>query len=82
MIFFHSANNTNLGKGAEVRAAVFLARFRHSKAIGHRVSTIEYAMRIVNAAAKLHVDIGTKKTSVESVLTPEKFLVAFRRQEL
>ncbi|WP_377747247.1 hypothetical protein [Paraburkholderia dipogonis] len=77
IIFFHSANRTKLGKGAGAGTADFLARFRHSRATGHRVSTIENAMNIVDIAAKVNGDIGTKRTSVESRLMPEKFLVAF-----
>jgi len=41
------------------------------------VSTIDNAMKTVNADAKVNIDIGTKRTSVESRLMPEKFLVAF-----
>ena len=42
-----------------------------------KVSTVEYAMKTVDADAKVNVDIGTKRASVESRLMPEKFLVAF-----
>ena len=41
------------------------------------VSTIEHAMKTVDADAKVNVDIDTKVVSVDSWLMPEEFLVAF-----
>lgn len=41
------------------------------------ISTIERAMKTVDADAKVNVDIGTKTVSVDSWLMPEEFLVAF-----
>ncbi|MFM0176300.1 copper chaperone [Paraburkholderia sediminicola] len=41
------------------------------------VSTIEHAMKSVDADAKVNVDIDTKMVSVDSWLMPEEFLVAF-----
>ncbi|MFM0625572.1 copper chaperone [Paraburkholderia xenovorans] len=41
------------------------------------VSTIEHAMKTVDADAKVNVDIDTKMVSVDSWLMPEEFLVAF-----
>lgn len=41
------------------------------------IGTIEYAIRSVDACAKVNVDIGTKTVSVDSWLMPEEFLVAF-----
>ncbi|WP_168793499.1 copper chaperone [Paraburkholderia aromaticivorans] len=41
------------------------------------VSTIEHAMKTVDADAKVNVDIDTKIVSVDSWLMPEEFLVAF-----
>ncbi|MFM0000214.1 copper chaperone [Paraburkholderia sp. RL17-373-BIF-A] len=41
------------------------------------VSTIEHAMKTVDADAKVNVDIDTKMVSVDSWLMPEEFLIAF-----
>jgi copper chaperone CopZ len=41
------------------------------------VSTIEHAMKTVDADAKVNVDIDTKMVSVDSWLMLEEFLVAF-----
>ncbi|MFM0222693.1 copper chaperone [Paraburkholderia dipogonis] len=41
------------------------------------VSTIEHAMKTVDADAKVNVDIDAKMVSVDSWLMPEEFLVAF-----
>ncbi|MGF6781355.1 copper chaperone [Paraburkholderia sp. GAS334] len=41
------------------------------------VSTIEHAMKTVDADAKVNVDIDAKTVSVDSWLMPEEFLVAF-----
>lgn len=41
------------------------------------IGTIEYAIRSVDADAKVNVDIDTKTISVDSWLMPEEFLVAF-----
>jgi copper chaperone len=41
------------------------------------VSTIEHAMRTVDADARVDVDIDTKTVSVDSWLMPEEFIVAF-----
>jgi len=41
------------------------------------VSTIEHAMKTVDADAKVNVDIDARTVSVDSWLMPEEFLVAF-----
>ncbi|MFM0236959.1 copper chaperone [Paraburkholderia phytofirmans] len=41
------------------------------------ISTLEHAMKTVDADAKVNVDIDTKTVSVDSWLMPEEFLVAF-----
>jgi len=41
------------------------------------VSTIEHAVKTVDADAKVNVDVDTKTVSVDSWLMPEEFLVAF-----
>jgi copper chaperone len=46
------------------------------------VSTIEHAMKSVDADAKVNVDIDTHTVSVDSWLMPEEFLVAFDDENL
>jgi copper chaperone len=46
------------------------------------VSTIEHAMKSVDADAKVNVDIDTHTVSVDSWLMPEEFLVAFEDENL
>lgn len=46
------------------------------------VSTIEHALKSVDADAKVSVDVGTKMVSVDSWLMPEEFLVAFVDENL
>ncbi|QYD72638.1 copper chaperone [Paraburkholderia edwinii] len=41
------------------------------------VSTLEHAMKMVDADAKVDVDVGEKTVSIDSWLMPEEFLVAF-----
>lgn len=41
------------------------------------LSTIEHAMKSVDADAKVDVDLGAQTVSVDSWLMPEEFLVAF-----
>lgn len=41
------------------------------------VSTLEHAMKRVDADAKVDVDVGEKTVSIDSWLMPEEFLVAF-----
>ena len=41
------------------------------------VPTLEHAMKMVDADAKVDVDVGAKTVSVDSWLMPEEFLVAF-----
>jgi copper chaperone len=41
------------------------------------VSTLEHAMKMVDAEAKVDVDVGAKTVSIDSWLMPEEFLVAF-----
>jgi hypothetical protein len=41
------------------------------------VPTIEHAMKMVDADAKVSVNVNAKTVSVESWLMPEEFLVAF-----
>jgi copper chaperone len=41
------------------------------------VSSIEHAMKSVDADAKVNVDVDAKTVSVDSWLMPEEFLVAF-----
>jgi copper chaperone len=41
------------------------------------ISTIEHAVKTVDADAKVNVDIDTKTVSVDSWLMPEEFFVAF-----
>ena len=44
-------------------------------------STIEHAMKTVDADAKVDVDIGAQTVSVDSWLMPEEFLVDFYDEE-
>jgi copper chaperone CopZ len=46
------------------------------------VSTIEHAMKSVDADAKVNVDIDAHTVSVDSWLMPEEFLVAFDDENL
>ena len=46
------------------------------------VSTIEHAMKTVDADAKVNVDIDARTVSVDSWLMPEEFLVAFDDENL
>lgn len=46
------------------------------------VSTIEHAMKSVDADAKVNVDIDAHTVSVDSWLLPEEFLVAFDDENL
>ncbi|MFM0084664.1 copper chaperone [Paraburkholderia sediminicola] len=46
------------------------------------VSTIEHAMKSVDADAKVNVDIDSHTVSVDSWLMPEEFLVAFDDENL
>jgi copper chaperone len=46
------------------------------------IPTIEHAMKMVDADAKVDVDIGTKTVSVDSWLMPEEFIVAFVDEDL
>ena len=41
------------------------------------ISTIEHAMKTVDADAKVNVDVDANMVSVDSWLMPEEFLVAF-----
>ncbi|CAB3756584.1 copper chaperone [Paraburkholderia solisilvae] len=41
------------------------------------ISTIEHAMKTVDADARVDVDIDAKTVSVDSWLMPEEFIVAF-----
>jgi copper chaperone len=41
------------------------------------VPTLEHAMKMVDADAKVDVDVGAKTVSIDSWLMPEEFLVAF-----
>lgn len=41
------------------------------------ISTIEHAMKTVDADAKVNVNIDTKTVIVDSWLMPEEFIVAF-----
>jgi copper chaperone len=41
------------------------------------VSTLEHALKRVDADAKVDVDVGEKTVSIDSWLMPEEFLVAF-----
>jgi copper chaperone len=41
------------------------------------LAKIEYAMKSVDADAKVAVDVGAQMVSVDSWLMPEEFLVAF-----
>jgi copper chaperone len=45
------------------------------------ISTIEHAMKTVDADAKVNVDIDVNTVSVDSWLMPEEFLVAFVDEE-
>lgn len=45
------------------------------------VSTIEHAMKTVDADAKVDVDLGANTVSVDSWLMPEEFLVAFEDED-
>ena len=45
------------------------------------ISTIEHAMKTVDADAKVNVDIDANTVSVDSWLMPEEFLVAFVDEE-
>jgi copper chaperone len=46
------------------------------------VSTIEHAMKSVDADAKVNVDVGAQTVSVDSWLMPEEFLVAFYDEDM
>jgi len=46
------------------------------------LSTIEHAMKSVDADAKVEVDVGAQTVSVDSWLMPEEFLVAFYDEDL
>ncbi|MGF6856338.1 copper chaperone [Paraburkholderia sp. CI3] len=41
------------------------------------VTRLEHAMKSVDPDAKVAVDVGTQRVSVDSWLMPEEFLVAF-----
>jgi copper chaperone len=41
------------------------------------VSTLEHAMKTVDADAKVNVDVNAQSVSVDSWLMPEEFIVAF-----
>ncbi len=41
------------------------------------ISTIEHAMKTVDADAKVNVDVDANMVNVDSWLMPEEFLVAF-----
>ena len=41
------------------------------------ISTIEAAVKSVDGDAKVNVDVDTKTVSVDSLLMPEEFYVAF-----
>lgn len=45
------------------------------------VATIEHAMKTVDAAAEVKVDVDAKTVSVNSWLMPEEFLVAFEDED-
>lgn len=45
------------------------------------IATIEHAMKTVDAAADVKVDVDAKMVSVNSWLMPEEFLVAFEDED-
>jgi copper chaperone CopZ len=45
------------------------------------VATIEHAIKTVDAAAEVKVDVDAKMVSVNSWLMPEEFLVAFEDED-
>jgi copper chaperone CopZ len=45
------------------------------------IATIEHAMKTVDAAAEVKVDVDEKTVSVNSWLMPEEFLVAFEDED-
>lgn len=45
------------------------------------VATIEHAMKTVDPAAEVKVDVDAKMVSVNSWLMPEEFLVAFEDED-
>jgi copper chaperone len=49
--------------------------------LANDVSTLEHAMKMVDADAKVDIDVGAKTVSIDSWLMPEEFLVAFHDED-